>query len=123
MKKFLPPILLIFIMAPLISFAQEKTILLIESYHAEYPCDASYKAGLRTLTDKEGKHADAEALLKWTVKNTPVPPFAFWDFTVGPDKAIGGFVLFGKTHGEAAGKMALKILSGYASWQDQTQNS
>ncbi len=65
-----------------------------------------------TLTDKNGKHADAEELLKWTVKNTPVPPFAFWDFTVGPDKAIGGFVLFGRTQGEAAGKMALKILSG-----------
>ena len=65
-----------------------------------------------TLTDKEGKHADAEELLKWTVQNTPVPPFAFWDFTVGPDKAIGGFVLFGKTQGEAAEKMAMKILSG-----------
>jgi hypothetical protein len=46
------------------------------------------------------------------VENIPVPPFGFWDFSVGPDKTVGGFVLFGRSQGEAAGKIALKILSG-----------
>lgn len=65
-----------------------------------------------TITDAQEKHVEAETLLKWTIENTPVPPFGFWDFTVGADKTVGGFVLFGKTQGEAAGKIALKILEG-----------
>lgn len=65
-----------------------------------------------TVTDKEGAHVSDRTLMKWTVENTPVPPFGFWDFSVGADKTIGGFVLFGKAQGEAAGKIALKIFSG-----------
>ncbi len=65
-----------------------------------------------TVTDEKGAHVPDQTLLKWTVENTPVPPFGFWDFSVGADKTIGGFVLFGKAQGEAAGKIALKIFSG-----------
>jgi ABC-type uncharacterized transport system substrate-binding protein len=65
-----------------------------------------------TVTDEKNKYVSDKTLLKWTVENTPVPPFGFWDFSVGADKTVGGFVLFGKAQGEAAGKIALKILSG-----------
>jgi ABC-type uncharacterized transport system substrate-binding protein len=65
-----------------------------------------------TIKDDVGKHVDAEKIVEWTSENTPIPPFAFWDFTVGPRKAIGGYVLFGEEQGKTAGKIALKILSG-----------
>jgi ABC-type uncharacterized transport system substrate-binding protein len=73
--------------------------------------DAAVIGLYHTLTDDQGSHTDSEELLKWTVANSPVPPFGFWDFSVGSDKTIGGFVLFGKSQGEAAGKIALKILA------------
>ncbi len=66
----------------------------------------------QTIVDDDGSHVDAEDVIAWTSKHTPLPPFGFWDFTVGPDKTIGGLVLFGKTHGELAAQMALKILGG-----------
>ena len=49
-------------------------------------------------------------ILKWSSKNTPIPPFAFWSFTVGKDKTIGGYVFSGKVHGYEAGQIALKML-------------
>ncbi|WP_164887246.1 ABC transporter substrate-binding protein [Hahella sp. KA22] len=66
----------------------------------------------QTLVDDEQKSVDAEEILAWTSANTPIPSFAFWDFSVGANKAIGGLVLFGKTQGEEAGKIALRILAG-----------
>ena len=44
-----------------------------------------------TLRDDTGKHVEAEKVLEWTSENTPVPSFAFWDFLLGPRKAIGGY--------------------------------
>lgn len=66
----------------------------------------------QTLTDAHGANVADKKVLTWTSENTPVPPFAFWDFPVGADKAIGGYVLFGKTQGEEAAKMSLEILGG-----------
>lgn len=65
----------------------------------------------QTIVDDLGNHVDGEDLIEWTSQNTPVPPFGFWDFTVGADKTIGGLVLFGKVQGKTAGKMALEILT------------
>lgn len=78
--------------------------------------DAGYDAiivGLyQTLVDEQGIHQNPEEILAWTANNTPVPDFAFWDFSIGKDKAIGGLVLFGRSQGEEAGKMAQRILAG-----------
>ncbi len=74
--------------------------------------DALFIGLYHTVTDEKGANVSDQTLLKWTVENTPVPPFGFWDFSIGTDKAAGGFVLFGKAQGEAAGKIALKIFSG-----------
>ncbi len=65
-----------------------------------------------TIKDDVGKHVDAEKIVEWTSENAPVPPFAFWDFAVGPRKTIGGYVLFGEEQGIKAGELSLKILSG-----------
>lgn len=65
-----------------------------------------------TLRDRDGKNVDSEEVLEWTSRNSPVPLFAFWDFTVGREGAIGGLVLAGEAQGRIAGEMILKILSG-----------
>lgn len=65
-----------------------------------------------TLVDNDGSHVDEEEIITWSSAHTPVPPFGFWDFSVGPDKNIGGYVLVGETQGITAGKMAAEILSG-----------
>ncbi len=66
----------------------------------------------QTIVDEEGKHVKAIDIINWTSQNTTVPPFGFWDFTVGANKTVGGLVLFGQTQGEAAAKMAQQILAG-----------
>ncbi|WP_163835575.1 ABC transporter substrate-binding protein [Spartinivicinus ruber] len=65
-----------------------------------------------TLIDNDNKSVNAETLIKWTSQNTPVPLFAFWSFTVGTDKAIGGMVLEGYSQGEKAAGIAKRILKG-----------
>lgn len=77
---------------------QEYNVIIVGLYH--------------TIKDSSGAHVTANTVLEWTSKNTPIPPFAFWDFSVGPDKATGGYVLFGKEQGKTAGEIALKILDG-----------
>lgn len=76
--------------------------------------DALFIGLYHTLVNGDGKHVPASEVLGWTVENTPIPPFAFWDFAVGEEKAIGGLVLFGKVQGRVAGEMAQQILSGTA---------
>ncbi|MBU6956001.1 ABC transporter substrate-binding protein [Hahella sp. HN01] len=78
--------------------------------------DAGYDAiivGLyQTLVDADGNNVDAASILNWTSINSPTPSFAFWDFSVGKNKAIGGLVLFGRTQGEDAAKLISTILNG-----------
>jgi len=66
----------------------------------------------QTLFDADGNHVDPEAVLRWTSEHAPLPMFCFWDFSVGPQGAIGGLVLFGEVQGRLAGEMALRILEG-----------
>jgi len=63
-----------------------------------------------TLIDGNGNHVPAPEVLNWTVQNTPIAPFAFWDFSIGENKAIGGLVLFGFEQGKLAAQMAKQIL-------------
>jgi ABC-type uncharacterized transport system substrate-binding protein len=65
-----------------------------------------------TLVDRQGKNVPADQVLAWTSANTPLPPFSFWDFSIGPKATIGGFVLSGREQGKAAATLAQKILAG-----------
>lgn len=73
--------------------------------------DAVFLGLFHTLIDKHNNHIPAEQVIKWSSQNTPVPPFGFWDFAIGKDKAIGGLVHFGFEQGKTAAEMAKKILS------------
>ena len=68
-------------------------------------------AGLyQSLKQDDGTIANPEAVITWSSQKTPVPLFGFWDFAIGPDKAIGGLVCSGKEQGEAAADIALRII-------------
>lgn len=68
-------------------------------------------AGLyQSLTKSNNKIANDEDIIAWTSAHTPVPLFAIWDFSVGPDKAIGGLVMTGTEQGKAAASIVRKIL-------------
>lgn len=66
--------------------------------------------GLYHTIKDHGKAVAAEKVITWTSEHTPIPPFGFWSFSIGADKAIGGLVLDGYYQGELAAKIALKGL-------------
>lgn len=72
--------------------------------------DACVVGLYQSIKDAEGKPVNSEEIIAWTSKNTPIPPFAFWDFAIGRDKTIGGLVLYGKEMGVLASHFVLKIL-------------
>jgi len=63
-----------------------------------------------TLVDKQGEHVSDEKVIRWTVKNTAIPPFCLWSFSIAADKAIGGWVQDPRMEGRRAAEIALNIL-------------
>lgn len=67
----------------------------------------------QALHDGTGKSVNTtDQVARWTAAHAPVPIFGFWDWAVGPEKTIGGLVLYGRDQGKAAAEIALKILAG-----------
>ncbi len=66
--------------------------------------------GLYQILSDKGSHVDEKEVLKWSSENTKVPIFAFWDFAVGKEKTIGGYVMSGEEQGKVAGKLIKRIL-------------
>lgn len=62
-----------------------------------------------SITDNN-KNVKHEEVLKWSAKNSKKPVFAFWDFAVGKEKAMGGLVITGTSQGKAAVEIADKLL-------------
>jgi len=72
--------------------------------------DAIVISSYHTIKDKDDKHVRPSKIWEWTSKNITVPPFAFWNFAVGKNKAIGGYVISGREQGLEASKLVLEIL-------------
>ncbi|KLN66630.1 MULTISPECIES: ABC transporter substrate-binding protein [Vibrio] len=64
----------------------------------------------QTLVDAQGNNVPAEQVINWTNQHSELPIFAFWDFAVGKNKAMGGVVLFGYSQGEQAAKLVNQII-------------
>lgn len=64
----------------------------------------------QTLRDSNGKLVPDSEVISWTAANSKLPLFAFWDFAIGPDKAIGGLVLSGSDQGRLAAGLVQQIL-------------
>ena len=65
--------------------------------------DAIFLGLYQSLRDEEGRPVPEEQAIHWLSANTPVPPFALWDYAVGKDKLVGGFVISGFEQGRMAG--------------------
>ncbi len=72
--------------------------------------DAIVTGGYNTIKDDQGVHVPINQVGQWTSAHTPIPMFSFWSFSVAADQTIGGLVLFGKSQGDKAGELALRIL-------------
>lgn len=66
----------------------------------------------QTIRDDKGNIVDMNDIARWTSSNVNIPVFSFWDFSVGKDKALGGYVLSSREMGEVAGKLINRILDG-----------
>jgi len=105
-----------------------RTILPIEIYGLYSTDDfATWKAKVKELQSKvdsiglfvyhtikekdEELSLPAEEVLRWTLKNSQIPEFAFSDFTVR-EGALCGVVISGYVQGKTAAKVALTILAG-----------
>lgn len=62
--------------------------------------------------DEEGNHIPSKEVIEWTSKNSEVPVFGLWSFSIGDEKAVGGYVLSGIDQGREALRIVLKILAG-----------
>ncbi|QYK01586.1 ABC transporter substrate-binding protein [Shewanella psychrotolerans] len=65
-----------------------------------------------SLTSEQGEHVDPQKIIAWTAKESPVPNFGFWDFTIGKQANTGGYVLNGYEHGKLAATLINKLLHG-----------
>lgn len=64
----------------------------------------------QTLRDANGKPVPDSDVIAWTAANSKLPLFAFWDFAIGPEKAVGGLVLSGRDQGRLAAGLVQQIL-------------
>lgn len=85
----------------------QQTVLEAKSMHY----DALWLGLYHTVFDNK-QHISEAKILEWVSQKSKVPVLAFWDFSIGKGKAIGGFVMTGESQGQAAGYIAKKILNG-----------
>lgn len=84
-----------------------------EVLNAKDNYDVIFVGLYQALHDGGGRSVNkTDQVARWTAAHTPVPIFGFWDWAVGPEKTIGGLVLYGRDQGKAAAEIALRILSG-----------
>lgn len=70
-------------------------------------------AGLyHNIKDRSGKHIPAKKVIEWTSANSTVPLLGLWDFSVGKNKTMGGFVMSGYTQGKGAAHIVKQIFNG-----------
>lgn len=72
--------------------------------------DALVLGGYAALKDDGGGSVPLSRTTSWTAENSPVPVFSFWNFSVGPGRAIGGLLISGLEQGRAAGRLVERYL-------------
>ncbi len=64
----------------------------------------------QTLINSNGESVGSDDIMNWTYKNSQVPMFGFWDYSIGKGRAAGGVILDGRSQGLQAGSIAHEIL-------------
>ncbi|WP_104398999.1 ABC transporter substrate-binding protein [Vibrio penaeicida] len=67
--------------------------------------DAIIIANYAALKDESEKHYSLDEVSSWTSKNSPLPVFAFWSYSVGQGKAIGGLSISALEQGIEVAKL------------------
>ncbi|CCN70167.1 ABC transporter substrate-binding protein [Vibrio nigripulchritudo] len=75
----------------------------LESKNQGY--EAIIIANYAALKDESGKHYSLDEVSAWTSENSPLPIFAFWSYSVGPGKAIGGLSISALEQGIEVAKL------------------
>lgn len=65
----------------------------------------------QTLENDWGGQISEQSVLKWTLKNSPIPVFGLWLPTVS-NGAVGGLTISAYAQGELAGEMVVEIAAG-----------
>lgn len=74
--------------------------------------DALFVGLNHTMRDRSGHTVDENEVMVWSREHSRIPVFGYWDFSIGPDKAIGGLVLDGAEQGQMAAEQVAAILAG-----------
>ena len=89
----------------------EVDITLEESFHdwkatvaktKENGYDAIIIANYAALTNRFCENVSLDKVSHWTSRTSPLPVFAFWSYSIGEGKAIGGLIINGTEQGLAA---------------------
>ena len=72
--------------------------------------DAIALLGIFNLKDKQGKDVPYEDVLQWTVQNSNLPDFSFWESRVNSG-TLAAVAVSGYDQGYIAGRMARRILA------------
>ncbi|USD66655.1 hypothetical protein J4N39_06640 [Vibrio sp. SCSIO 43136] len=72
--------------------------------------DAVIIANYAALSDVHGQNVSLDDVSEWTSKNTPLPLFAFWSYSVGENKAVGGLSISALEQGITAAEQANEFL-------------
>lgn len=80
-----------------------------ESNDQQY--DAIIVANYAALSDKSGNNISLDEVSQWTSLHSTVPMFAFWSYSIGKGKAIGGLTISGTQQGIEAANKANKFFS------------
>ena len=67
--------------------------------------DAVLIGNCSTLKDETGRYVPLDEMTEWTAAHSSLPVFAFWRFSVGKGKAIGGLLISGRQQGVLAAKI------------------
>lgn len=81
---------------------------------SELGYDAIVVGLYQALVDEHGNSVPENEVIEWTSTHTKIPPFGLWDYSVGPKKMIGGYVISGYEQGRLAAEIALKHFEGKA---------
>lgn len=74
--------------------------------------DALFIGLNHTMRDRTGRTIDEDEVVTWSREHSRIPLFGYWDFSIGPDKAVGGLVLDGAEQGQLAAEQVSAILAG-----------
>lgn len=72
--------------------------------------DAIILGSYAALRDETGRQVPLDDVTQWTARNSSVPVFCFWNFSVGKGKAIGGLLIDGGEQGREAARMVNRYL-------------